>query len=118
MPQDFDAKIEKYFQDLGQPQSADCFVERLKSDLISALDDFDLNVPTNSDVALKSRAGKTRISLRPLEAQDDPAMLDALKEELARRWPMTSLLDVLKEVDLRIGFTRSFPTAGSRKHRV
>ncbi|MDE0520716.1 MAG: Tn3 family transposase [Boseongicola sp.] len=28
---------------------------------------------------------------------------------------MTSLLDVLKEVDLRIGFTGSFPTAAARQ---
>lgn len=50
-----------------------------------------------------------------IAGQDDPAMLDALKGELARRWPMTSLLDVLKEVDLRIGFTKSFPTAAARQ---
>lgn len=42
-------------------------------------------------------------------------MLNALKEEMARRWPMTSLLDVLKEVDLRIGFTKSFPTSAARQ---
>jgi hypothetical protein len=34
--------------------------------------------------------------------------LVALKTEVARRWPMTSLLDILKESDLRIGFYRRF----------
>ena len=115
LPQDFDDKKEHYFQDLGQPLEADVFVKRLKSDLVTALDAFDDGLPSNTDVTLKLRGDKTRISLKPLEALDDPAMLGALKEELARRWPMTSLLDVLKEVDLRVGFTKSFPTAAARQ---
>jgi hypothetical protein len=28
--------------------------------------------------------------------------------EITKRWPMTSLLDVLKETDLRVDFTRFF----------
>ena len=115
LPQDFDEKKEHYFQELGQPVDADHFTQRIKNDLRAALDAFDRTLPSNKDVALRSRGGKTRISLKPLGAQDDPAMLDALKKEMARRWPMTSLLDVLKEVDLRIGFTKSFPTAAARQ---
>lgn len=115
LPQDFDDRKEQYFQELGQPLKADLFAQRLKEGLSAALDEFDRSLPSNKDVTLKSRGGKTRISLKPLDAQDDPAMLGALKEEMARRWPMTSLLDVLKEVDLRIGFTKSFPTAAARQ---
>ena len=115
LPQDLEIRKEQHFQDLGQPPEADLFVERLKGDLVTALDTFDRNLPANGDVALKSRGDKSRISLKPLKAQDDPAMLAALKDELALRWPMTSLLDVLKEVDLRIGFTGSFPTAAARQ---
>ena len=33
----------------------------------------------------------------------------------SRRWPMTSLLDVLKEADLRIGFTDEFRSMSSRE---
>ena len=36
--------------------------------------------------------------------------LVALKGEVGRRWPMTSLLDMLKEADLRVGFTDVFRT--------
>ena len=32
-----------------------------------------------------------------------------------QRWPMTSLLDVLKETDLRIGFSKSFKSFASRE---
>lgn len=115
LPQDFDDRKERYFQELGQPVEADHFVQRLKCDLSTALDRFDRSLPSNKDVTLRLRRGQTRISLKPLNAQDDPTMLEALKEEMARRWPMTSLLDVLKEVDLRLGFTKSFPTAAARQ---
>ncbi|ARE42288.1 Mobile element protein (plasmid) [Rhodovulum sp. P5] len=115
LPQDFDDRKERYFQELGQPVEADHFVQRLKFDLSAALDQFDRSLPTNKDVTLRLRRGKSWISLKPLKAQDDPTMLEALKEEMARRWPMTSLLDVLKEVDLRLEFTKSFPTAAARQ---
>jgi hypothetical protein len=36
-------------------------------------------------------------------------------EELSRRWPMTSLLDILKETDLRVGFTSHFRSVSSRE---
>ena len=53
------------------------------------------------------------IKLSPLAPQPEPTDLLALKAEIARRWPMTSLLDVLKETDVRVGFTQCFrsPTA-------
>ena len=44
----------------------------------------------------------------PLAPQPEPTNLLALKMEITKRWPMTSLLDVLKETDLRVDFTRFF----------
>ena len=52
-----------------------------------------------------------RISLSPLPVQPEPANLLALKARMLERWPMTSLLDVFKEADLRIGFTDAFRSA-------
>ena len=54
--------------------------------------------------------------LSPLSAQPEPRHLAQLKAELMRRWPMTSLLDVLKETDLRVGFTELFKSLASREH--
>jgi hypothetical protein len=45
----------------------------------------------------------------PLAKQEDPLNLEYLKYEIRKRWWMTSLLDILKEVDLRIGITDCFP---------
>ena len=51
--------------------------------------------------------------LSPLAPQPEPTNLLALKAEIARRWPITSLFDVLKETDVRVGLTQCFrsPTA-------
>ena len=45
------------------------------------------------------------ISLTPLAAQPEPHHLRKLKAEISERWGVTSLLDILKEAKLRIGFT-------------
>ena len=37
-----------------------------------------------------------------------------LKAEINRLWPMTGLLDVLKETDLRVGFTQHFTGTSMR----
>ena len=115
LPADFEARKDHYFSLVGQPVEAAQFVQSLREDLRSALRDFDQGLPANKDVHIKSRGSKTRISLHRLGPQIDPAGIEDLKAELARRWPMTSLLDVLKEVDLRTDFTSLFSAASSRQ---
>ncbi|MFL5333039.1 MAG: hypothetical protein ACJ8H8_07615, partial [Geminicoccaceae bacterium] len=55
------------------------------------------------------------IIVSPLDPQPEPPNLDTLKVELGRRWPMTGLLDLLKEADLRVCFTEAFATAAARE---
>ena len=69
-------------------------------------------MPRNPDVRLDPRR-RHPIVVSPLEPQPEPPNLSALKAELGRRWPMTGLLDMLKETDLRIGFTDAFATAAT-----
>ena len=47
--------------------------------------------------------------------QEEPRNLGRLKGEIGRRWPMTSLLDILKEVDLRLDFTQHFKSPAARE---
>ena len=61
-----------------------------------------------ADACLHVRIGPRdggRITLTPLDAQPDPPNLTAFKAELNATWPMISLLDMVKETDLRLGFT-------------
>src|SRR5262249_48311783 len=71
-------------------------------------------LPTNPSVTLRPQ-GKNRIRLTPLAPLPAPQHLERLKVEVLRRWPMTSLLDVLKETDLRVGFTNTFRSLASRR---
>jgi len=71
---------------------------------LQALND---TLPDNDAVAISSKAGGW-IKVRSYEAQEEPVNLQYLKGHIQQRWWMTSLLDVLKEVDLRVGFTDGF----------
>lgn len=55
------------------------------------------------------------IHLSPLEPQAEPSILRKLKSELNSRWGMTGLLDVLKETDLRTGFSDMFKSPTARE---
>ncbi len=78
----------------------------------TALSTFNDGLPNNPKVEILP-AGQIRLS--PLEAQPEPTNIARLKTELVGRWPMTSLLDILKEADLREGFTDCFKSLAARE---
>ena len=112
VPTDFVRQRQTYYAALQLPMDAEVFVRQLQQEMREELAALDRTVPTNPDVSILEKAGGW-IKLSPLLPQPEPSNLVALKEEIARRWPMTSLLDILKETDLRVGFTQLFrsPTA-------
>ncbi len=114
LPADFDDKREDYYLDLGHSTDSSVFIESIQEKMCSALADLNKEIPDNQKVRILTH-GKKRISITPFEAQEEPISLTALKREIAGRWPMTSLLDVLKEADLRVGFTDHFKTVGDRE---
>jgi TnpA family transposase len=71
-------------------------------------------MPGNKKVQLRQQ-GKNRIRITPLDPVPKPLNLTRVKLELLNRWPMTGLLDVLKETDLRIGLTRDFQTLAANE---
>jgi hypothetical protein len=73
------------------------------------------SIPDNRHVKILKREGG-QIKLLPHSAQAEPSNLVALKTDIARRWPMTSLLDVLKETDIRVEFTKAFQSPTPREH--
>jgi len=107
LPSDFAAKREIYYQALAQPTDAEVFIRGLQDKMREGLRRLDQNMPTNRFVRLQAKAGGW-IGLTQLEPQPDPPNLAKLKLELGRRWPMTSLLEIFKEADLRISFSQKF----------
>lgn len=107
VPADFNDKRQFYYAALHLPLSAKEFVRMLKEQMQQALQALNDNLPDNDAVEILSKVGGW-IKVRPYQAQEEPSNLRYLKNHIKQRWWMTSLLDVLKEVDLRVGFTQSF----------
>ena len=114
LPADFKDKREDYYLNLGHSTDSSEFIADIQERMRSVLTELDQGITNNQKVRLLNR-GKKNISITPFEAQEEPLNLTALKREIAGRWPMTSLLDVLKEADLRVGFTDHFKTVADRE---
>lgn len=114
LPSDFSAKRTDYYAALKLPMDAERFIDDLQKTMRQALTQLDATLPSNPKVRLRTY-GKNRIVVTPLDPQAEPAQLQRLKVEIGHRWPMTSLLDVLKETDLRMSFTYVFKSLGTRE---
>jgi hypothetical protein len=112
LPADFAERRTPYYEALGLPLDADAFVAGLRDELRAGLSRLDAGLPHNPQVRITSRRGGW-ITVSPLRARPKPESIEALKAEVAATWPMTSLLDIVKETDLRLGFTDALgsPTA-------
>ena len=109
LPADFETqRVPPTTRRSGQPRDADTFISGLQKAMAAALGALNGRLPKNPTVRHPDRRQR-RIVVSPLDAQPEPPNLPHLKAEIARRWPMTSLLDMLKEADLRVGFTRRLP---------
>ena len=114
LPGDFDTRRDAYYADLGLSQDARGFVAGVKAELEKELRLLNATLPDNDKVRLR-RGGENRVSITPFAPAPEPLGLATLKSEVARAWPMTGLLDVLKETALDTGFLSSFQTSASRE---
>ena len=112
LPADFADRRAPYYEALGLPLDADTFIAGLQADMRAGLARLDAGLPRNPHVRITNRRGGW-ITVSPLRARSDPENIDAVKAEVTADWPMTGLLDMVKEADLRLGFTDALgsPTA-------
>lgn len=113
-PPDFEAKRAHYYQLLDQPLAVEQFITQIQTSMTAALNRFHQGLSDNPKVEILAKQGGW-IQLTPLTPQPEPTHLSKLKAELTRRWAVTPLLDILKETDLRINFTRHFQSTASRE---
>jgi TnpA family transposase len=113
LPSDFPEVRDTYYQALEQPVDPDTFMTRLQHQMHQALHTLDTGMPQNPGVKILLRP-KGWIRVSPLDRLPEPLNLAHLKAEITRQWPMTSLLDVLKETELRVGLTPHFMDTGTR----
>ncbi|MEL7334017.1 MAG: Tn3 family transposase, partial [Cyanobacteria bacterium J06560_2] len=114
LPKDFETKREHYYQALQQPLEVEPFISQLQAEMTEALTEFNQGLPHNPKVKiLNNRSGW--IHLTPVTKQPEPEHLQALKQEIARRWSIVPLLDVLKEAEMRLQLTEHFKSTGNRE---
>ncbi|WP_299091119.1 Tn3 family transposase [uncultured Metabacillus sp.] len=114
LPKDFEQNREKHYEALRKPLEAQTLIQELKMNMNTALEKLDKSVKYDSKVRILSK-GNGWISVSPLQAQAEPVNLNLVKAEIIKRWPMTNLLDILKEADLRVHLTDMFQTLGNRE---
>lgn len=104
-PSDFHKKRYEYYQVLDLPLEVDDFIRQIQQEMTEAITLFHDGLPTNMYVSI---APSGRIGVKKLEKQSESANLVYLSNHVKQKWQLVSLLDVLKEVDLRINFTQHF----------
>lgn len=115
LPCDFEAQRAAYYDALHLPLDANTFIDTVREEMRKGLRILDSGLPRNPSVAISSKKGGW-IHLTPLDAQPEPVNLAALKTEVGEAWPMTSLLDMLKETELRLNFTDALRSVASREN--
>jgi len=114
LPNDFDENREQYYQMMSLPLNVDDFIGPRKRLLHESLTVLNGDIPTNNKVRITDKDGG-RIKISPYESQADPPNIKKLHRVIQQEWSTINLIDILKEVDLQVGFTNQFHTVASRK---
>ena len=112
LPADFENKRAQYYTDLDIPINPEDCINRLQAEMEQALTELNGTIKTNDKVKITSTG---KIKLTPLKPQLPPVNLEKLGDELEERWPQTTILDIFKEAELRIGFTDEFSSVATRE---
>lgn len=115
LPTDFEERREENYRALKQPLDSEEFINKIRQSMYDGLSKLDIAMPKNDKVKFTERGGRSWISITPYDPQPEPMNLSKLKTEIMRYWPMTNLLDILKEADLRINFTEQFKTVATHE---
>ncbi|KZK94084.1 Tn3 transposase DDE domain protein [Pseudovibrio sp. Ad14] len=114
LPKDFAERHDTYYAGLKLTRDAEAFVSEVRKTLEDELRQLNASLPHNDKVRLRW-TGKNRISVSPFEPAPEPKGLVSLKAQITRQWPMTGLLDTLKEAALGTGYLDRCETSASRE---
>jgi TnpA family transposase len=115
LPTDFEQHRQVYYQALSLPLDVETFISNLQKQMAQGLEKLDKGMPKNQDVTIIGKKGQSFIRLSPIDPAPEPINLKQLKGEIHKIWEHTSLLDILKETDLRVDFTHNFTSMGTRE---
>jgi hypothetical protein len=117
LPADFDVNRDVHYAAIAQPADPSQFIEPLRARMDASLARLATAIADGTaGVKVGIRKNQVWISVSKTAAQPAPTNLDALKDEVVRRWGVVSLLDVLKEADWLTGFHTQFTSVATREH--
>ncbi|MEV0972137.1 Tn3 family transposase [Microtetraspora glauca] len=110
LPPDFEDNRDVHYEALSKPRDPADFIADLQRRHVAALDRLNkgLKKSTTGGVGITKRQGEPWINVPSLGKQVEPENLEALKAEIARRWGVIDLLDLIKNVDHATKFTSEF----------
>jgi hypothetical protein len=115
LPGDFEATRTVHYAAIRQPMGPQAFVADLKKRMRDGLDRLSAALADGSagGVKVTTRKGEPWITVPKLEPLEEPTGLQALKDEVVRRWGVLDLLDVLKNADFLTDFTDEFSSVAA-----
>lgn len=114
LPQDFDVKRDYYYGSLKQGQDPKRFINKIKRKLQQSLKQLNSHLPKSKKVAiLKKPAGYIRVA--KLKEKEPLEQVEKIKQEIFKRWPSISLLDVLKETNRYTKFLKELSPSGVKE---
>jgi hypothetical protein len=115
LPGDFEATRTVHYAAIRKPMNPRVFVADLKKRMADGLDRLSAALADGSagGVKITTRKGQPWITVPKLEPLDEATGLQALKDEVVRRWGVLDLLDVLKNADFLTGFTDEFTSVAA-----
>ena len=117
LPGDFDTGREVHYAAIRQPIDPTLFITGLQQRMADALARLDAALvdDTAGGVKITTRRGGPWIGVPRLGPLPEPQRLQALKDEVLRRWGTLDLLDVLKDSDFLTDFTAEFTSVATRE---
>lgn len=106
MPSDFESRRKYYYESLKLDLNADKQIGAVKQRLLDVTKQLNEGMPNNTGVRIGVKQGKPHIFVTPYKAQEEPHNLTVIKHNILKKWGPLSLLEILKEADLRIGLTK------------
>ena len=104
-PPDFYNRKDYYCNLLNLDTEGKVEVDKVKESLLNATKELNNIIGSNTNVRIGIKKGNPHIFITPYAAQDEPQNLAMLKQSVLKKWGNLSLLNILKESDIRIGLT-------------
>lgn len=118
LPADWEKCRIEYYRNRGLPLEAAEFLDPLRDEMCSALDNFNRFFEKRGhDVSIYHPGGgeKGLFHVPAIEKRPERAVLAQIKAEVSKRWGIQDLLDILLEADRRVHFSRFFQSSGQRQ---